>query len=427
ARLQDGVATLNALGGRGEVWGPKVLPRAIQRQAVASLARAYYSVPPPPDDLTTSGAWSALLGCGSGCACDGVVAGEFATYQRGRLALPAVGNQAIDLVDCLPDHYQKLPEADEGDIAMDPILSRSPSKSAKFWNSAYESGVVEPAAEVRNFVGGIFARKKGGSLRIIFDPRKTNAQFVPPDGVALASPEALGDLELPVGAKLVHFQVRVVPMGWGWAAALVQAANAELLRSGPLGPRRWLCNRRCAPAVAGREPAALLCIDNFASLGAAKEAVQVDVDPLGFHVDWGKGAIRIAPRLIGHLTFVLLLRREMLILLSASYLFISKCYARRVRLWPSMRRELSWMRALLPLVWADLRGTWAPSVMAVVGRVGRVRESWRFKGRELVAEGSRARALREGAVGDSAFPDVPAAFCQSSLWKTVASRRWRHK
>eukprot|EP00959_Pyramimonas_sp_CCMP1952_P245925 5139968-Pyramimonas_sp.AAC.1 len=95
---------------------------------------------------------------------------------------------------------------------------------------------------------------------------------------------------------------------------------------------------------------------------------------------------------------------------SASYDFIAKCYARRVRLWPSVRRELSWTRALLPLAWADLRGTWAPSVMAVdapltglgaaeraaapaeVGRVGRARERWRFKGRELVAEGSRARA-----------------------------------
>eukprot|EP00959_Pyramimonas_sp_CCMP1952_P381312 7989949-Pyramimonas_sp.AAC.1 len=64
------------------------------------------------------------------------------------------------------------------------------------------------------------------------------------------------------------------------------------------------------------------------------------------------------------------------------------------------------MRALLPLVWADLRGAWAPSAMAVdasltglgaversadpreVGRIGRVRERWRFKEHELVAEGS---------------------------------------
>eukprot|EP00959_Pyramimonas_sp_CCMP1952_P034119 715177-Pyramimonas_sp.AAC.1 len=63
-------------------------------------------------------------------------------------------------------------------------------------------------------------------------------------------------------------------MGWGWAVALVQAANAELLRLGPLGSRRWICNRRCAPAVAGREPAALPRIDIFASLGAEKETVQ---------------------------------------------------------------------------------------------------------------------------------------------------------
>eukprot|EP00959_Pyramimonas_sp_CCMP1952_P433404 9076065-Pyramimonas_sp.AAC.1 len=49
-----------------------------------------------------------------------------------------------------------------------------------------------------------------------------------------------------------------------------------------------------------------------------------------------------------------------------------------------------------------------------VGRIGRVRERWRFKERELVAEGSRARALREGAVGDSPFPDVPSDFCKAT-------------
>ncbi|CAK0906240.1 unnamed protein product, partial [Prorocentrum cordatum] len=375
-------------------------------------------------------------------------------------------------------------KADELDIAMGHILSRYPSKFAEFLNSAYESGVVEPAAEVRNFVGVFLVRKKGGSLRIIFDPRKTDAQFAPPDGVALASPEALGDLKLPAsrklwvseggvencyyqfllpvdlcadfalpavprralprrlrdlfpaGSELVHFQVRVAPMGWSWAAALVQASNAELLRSGPLGARRWLCNRRCAPAVAGREHAALLRIDNFASLGTAKEAVQVDgdsmgrqlrgrglathdvsgpqvdVDLLGFHADGGKGAIHIAPERFWRLA------------LSLDYIST---------------------RPFLTGAGPGWRGTWAPSAMAVdapltglgaaecaatpaeVGRNGRVRERWRFKGRDLVAEGSRARALREGAVGGSAFPDVPADFCKSSLWKTVASRRWRHK
>ncbi|CAK0846614.1 unnamed protein product [Prorocentrum cordatum] len=531
ARLQGGISTLNVLGGRGEEWGPKVLPGAIQRQAVASLARAYFAAPPPPDDLTASGAWSALRGCGSGYAVAGAVAGEFATNQRGRLALPAVGNQAIDLVSCLPDHYQKLledsgrairlpavctkdaaAEADELGPAMDPILARSPSKYAEFLMSAYESGVVEPATEVRSFVGVFFVRKKDGSLRIIFDPRKTNSQFVPPDSVALASPEALGDLELPAGQRLwvsegdvencyyqfllpddlradfalpavprkllprilgrlfppggdfVHFQARVAPMGWSWAAALVQAANAELLRAGPRGARRWICNRRCAPAVAGREPAALLCVDNFASLGTVKETVQldgdsmerqlrgrgltthdisgpqVDVGLLEFHIDGAEGAIHIAPKLFWRLVTSLVLS-----LLSASYVFVSKCHARRVRLWPSVRRELTWMRALLPLVWADLRGAWAPSVMAVdasmtglgaversanprdVGRVGRVRERWRFKEHELVAEGLRARALREGAVGDSPFPDVPSDFCKAASWKTVASRRWRHR
>eukprot|EP00959_Pyramimonas_sp_CCMP1952_P229434 4797066-Pyramimonas_sp.AAC.1 len=69
-------------------------------------------------------------------------------------------------------------------------------------------------------------------------------------------------------------------MGWSWAVALVQAANAEQLKTGPWGARRWLCNRRCAPSVAAREPAALLYIDNFAALGTDKAAVARDGDAM---------------------------------------------------------------------------------------------------------------------------------------------------
>ena len=74
-----------------------------------------------------------------------------ATCQRGRLALPEVGAKAIDFVECLPDHYQKLledsgralrlpaasadasaAEVDGLEPAMDPILSWSPGKFAEF-------------------------------------------------------------------------------------------------------------------------------------------------------------------------------------------------------------------------------------------------------------------------------------------------------
>ena len=98
AWLQQGVATLSALGGRGESSSPIVLPGAIQRQALADVARAYRAAPPPPDDFAASRAWSLLRGSGSGCAWDGAVAGECATCQRGRLALPVVGAEAVDLV-----------------------------------------------------------------------------------------------------------------------------------------------------------------------------------------------------------------------------------------------------------------------------------------------------------------------------------------
>eukprot|EP00959_Pyramimonas_sp_CCMP1952_P441301 9238613-Pyramimonas_sp.AAC.1 len=54
-------------------------------------------------------------------------------------------------------------------------------------------------------------------------------------------------------------------------------------------------------------------------------------------------------RLLGHLVSCFMLRRELLSLLRASYTFAQETKLRRVPLWPSVRKELRWCRALLPL------------------------------------------------------------------------------
>ena len=71
----------------------------------------------------------------------------------------------------------------------------------------------------------------------------------------------------------VRFQTRVVPMGWSWSVAWVQAAHEEVfLRPGMPGP--WLLDKhlsrelRHGLAVAAKA----LYIDSFAAFGCDSEA-----------------------------------------------------------------------------------------------------------------------------------------------------------
>ena len=216
AWLHEAVEALNELGGRG-VAPPRAGTRltAAQLTAVDGLAKAFGSVPPPPSDLTPSGAWTALRGSEAGYGPSGQAAGEFAVYQSGKIALPKVGGSAILLSDALPPAYRKLlgddgtglmlPSAEAaaaradlglGEAALDPIIRRSPCKYAEFLTAAYDSGVLEVSSDVSSHVGVFFVHKKDGTLRVIFDPRWVNAGFRRPDSVALSSGENLGDIEL---------------------------------------------------------------------------------------------------------------------------------------------------------------------------------------------------------------------------------------
>lgn len=161
-------------------------------------------------------------------------------------------------------------------------------------------------------------------------------------------------------------------------------------------------------------------------------------------------------RLVGHWTYLLLVRREALALFGHVYDFIRRSYTRRQPLWPGVRRELRWAIALAPLLVADLRAPRAPLIIAVdaspwgygaveaafpppvVGDIGRVRERWRMK---LLPAGMRVfreTALLEleafdyggdagGAVAHVGWREVPAAVQRSPDWRVICARRWRQR
>ena len=109
--------------------------------------------------------------------------------------------------------------------------------------------------------------------------------------------------------------------------------------------------------------------------------------------------------LLGHGTWLVLLRREVLAMLGSVYAFIKVAGATSIPLWPSVFRELSQLMSILPLLVVDLSAPWWPVVSCsdaspfgigmcerelpidVVGGIGRQNEKWRFQR----AESTKAR------------------------------------
>ena len=117
--------------------------------------------------------------------------------------------------------------------------------------------------------------------------------------------------------------------------------------------------------------------------------------------------------LVGHLTHLLTLRREMLSIFSSVYVFIRESYLRRQPLWGSVFLELRWIYALLPTITAELSLEWSPTVLCydaspwgfgVVASdmtpsstfaLGRWSERSRFRGPGATQGSHRQRALQQ--------------------------------
>ena len=177
--------------------------------------------------------------------------------------------------------------------------------------------------------------------------------------------------------------------------------------------------------------------------------------------------------LMGHITFMALLRRETLSLFHCVYRYSRSCYHRPSKLWPSAREELEaflgvmvmidadWLRTWLPGVLASdssltgfgvSQATWSSEEVAAVGRVPEVRR-WRlgatparqhafecagFKvdpvsgdvvrdnfGKPVALEQELLEVLSaERWEVDQYFEEVPSHLLEGSRWKKVMADRW---
>ena len=78
----------------------------------------------------------------------------------------------------------------------------------------------------------------------------------------------------------------------------------------------------------------------------------------------GKASGHALQRIVGHITFLGLVRRESLAIFASVYQFMQAHPVRPAKLWPSVARELRIFCQLLPLLWQDLRSEWSDVVVA---------------------------------------------------------------
>lgn len=254
--------------------------------------------------------------------------------------------------------------------------------------------------------------------------------------------EALGPEEW------LHPVVKVVPMGWSWALWWCQSVHEKIAERGGLEESERLRDRH---PVTSNSFWHIQYVDNLHVLGTDEEEVKArfwkavqalreagltvheieegqtedsSVKMLGWEIHgngrvtpsherlWrvrlairellrrGKSSGQQLERLVGHMTFISLCRREALSVLGESYTFIRRHYQQIVPLWKSVRNELEKWDGIAPLIFSDLRRPWSERLLAVDASewglgvttsqiksadsqaLGGCIERWRFRGEE---------------------------------------------
>ena len=256
----------------------------------------------------------------------------------------------------------------------------------------------------------------------------------------LASPVSGGDLISP---RLV-----VLPMGWSWSLHLAQSISVEaLLRSG-VPEQNLIVDKRPCPSLASHVCAAAY-VDNFMCVGSSREAVRstgrkihdtlnasklpthdvVDAEPrcefvglefcnnsvsikrqrfwrIRFAIDElllrNKCSSSLMQVIVGHISWMILIRRCALCLLDSCYAFAAAGLPSQSVLWSSAAKQLWWIRSLLPLFIFNLESQWHPVItctdasevglgccytrcdQAKAREFGKVSERWRFQFEDAV-------------------------------------------
>eukprot|EP00438_Fugacium_kawagutii_P006869 Skav205284 [mRNA] locus=scaffold1690:137803:145924:+ [translate_table: standard] len=293
--------------------------------------------------------------------------------------------------------------------------------------------------------------------------------------------------------RLVQPRVAVLPMGWAWALYWCQVVHERIAERSGLSPAERLQDFRVAPAGKFWH---VQYVDNLHVMGTNKDEVvdrfrraikeledcgltvheveelEQNTKILGWEYEdpgsfrpsrqriWrlriairailkrGRVSGHQLERLLGHIAFASLGKREMFSMLGESYTFVQRHRSREAPIWKSVRRELSCWERLSPLIVQDLACGVCTEVLAVdasewgLGAVGSnfneqevkglsgYNERWRFKSMET----SNARQftfvedekIRATMVEDVAEDDPTTGFGhEASVPFTTVDRGWK--
>ena len=288
----------------------------------------------------------------------------------------------------------------------------------------------------------------------------------------------------------IYPRVKVVPMGWAWALWWCQSISERVCERSGLSPEFRLRDGHPLPKgdfwhiqyvdnlhVIGTDKARVeasfwRAVEGLRSAGLTVHEIEVgdeETQLLGWELR-NKGflrptrkrlwRLRIAvreilrrghasgqqlERLVGHMTFVSLCKRESLSCFGEIYSFIRTFYTRVAPLWKSVRSELLKWDGVMPLIFSSLQTPWCPHIYAVdasewgmgvvrsyIGceesqRLGRYVERWRFKDEAARDPRAYVKLMDEIDIGDN-IDDSDVGFGASGF-KTVGfdvvDRKWQ--
>ncbi|CAK0838221.1 unnamed protein product, partial [Prorocentrum cordatum] len=271
-------------------------------------------------------------------------------------------------------------------------------------------------------------------------------------------------------STLVYPLARALPMGWAWSLFFAQSAISYRMLKVPSLQGALVMTDRGPPLILDR-PSSMghyTYVDNMGVLGTTEGAVRRGLEgaissfggvglevhetavtneggaALGVQLDGRAGCTRPTPArfwrirgavqallrrravsgleleiVVGHLTFVVLVRRESLSCFHCIYRFIQRHYFERVGLWPSVAEELRAFLGLMIFLQADWDARWLPGVYqsdVSLDGFGLAYSVWDPRLFALAgpwirppSRAARARVLTRGLLSQGPAPSQPAA------------------
>ena len=562
-----GIASLNSFYGHehSAIFDPHCIRNAGQQRALDHMQQAYENMSRTTAtyDITPAGALDALL-ANSGIYSD---ASTIRPYDRLLVAWPASSHPTpiesimqpsdISSLGCGCEHILRSEASREAlrqecnirQPYSDPTLVGNPKEYSHFLWKMHSCGMIRwSLADGRVHTLGIFfVAKSNGMLRIIFDTRIANFDFVEPPCTALPTASALGKVESKSGKNymatgdlecafynmglpkafserltlpvitagqlglshvgeqaissnvLIMPELCIIPMGWSWSLHMCQSVLNNAIEIAGVPAHRTILDGHSACVIEDRnETVAAGYVDNFAVLGPDPVRVQrqrddiVDVLQNKFHLschelspvsldgefvglafingsEWRVKPSRVhrlrmaishvldrgfcsgdlMQVLVGHITWTCLLRRESLSFIQSTYVFIHKNIGKVSKIWSSVRKEISAISNLLPLLCSNMSIGWNPYVLAsdaslfgigagekrvdfkVIEECGRISEKWRYRAEETIRAREHALDIRDPSVEAQimartrGFNEVPPELSDPEGWRIFLASRVR--